>query len=471
MPGMDEVKVWKPWPYQSYCVEQILERENVALWLDMGLGKTVITLTAIKRLKYERWACGRVLVIAPKAVAEAVWQKESAKWQHLNGFRVSEILGSAAQRLAALPENTAADVYVINRENVAWLVGHYQNRWPFDTVVIDEASSFKNPQAKRFKALRAVRPHINRMIELTGTPRPRSLEDLWAQIYLLDSGQRLGRTLTAYRQAFFVPGRRNRTTIFDYRPVPGAEEAIFERLADICISMKASDYLDLPDLIYNNIPVRLDPAARKSYDRLERDALLEVDPESIITAGTAAALDNKLLQLCNGAVYDEDRRVIPVHECKIEVLLECVESLGGEHAVICYNFRHDLDRLLAALKPLGLRVAVYKGAEQERAWNAGEIDLLLLQPASCAYGLNLQGGGHHMIWFGLTWNLEHYAQTNKRLHRQGQEHPVMIHNLVVEGGRDEDVIASLEDKDAGQERLLEALKARLARAWEEGPRG
>lgn len=460
------MKEWHPWPYQSYCVEKLLELPNVALWLDMGLGKTVVTLTAIKRLKYERWACGRVLVIAPKAVAESVWNREATAWRHLSGLRVSRVLGSTAQRRAALPEQTPADVYVINRENVAWLVGYYQNRWPFDTVVIDEASSFKNHQAKRFKALRAVRPHINRMIELTGTPRPRSLEDLWAQIYLLDSGARLGKTITAYRQAFFTPGRRNRTTIFDYEPVPGAEEAIFSRLSDICISMKAEDYLDLPELIYNNIPVHLDPAAQESYTRLERDALLEVDPESIITASTAAALDGKLLQLCNGAVYDEDKNVIPVHDCKINVLLECVEGLGGEHAIICYNFHHDLDRIQAALRPLGLRVAVYKGEAQKIAWDAGEIDLLLLQPASCGYGLNLQEGGHHIIWFGLTWNLEHYEQTNKRLHRQGQIYPVIIHNLIVEGGRDEDVIASLGDKDAGQQRLMQALKARLAKAWE-----
>lgn len=459
-------KEFKPWPYQEYCIEQLMEKPNVALWLDMGLGKTVITLTAIFRLKYECWGCGKALVIAPLKVAEAVWETEAGAWQHLNKLRVVPVLGSEAQRLAALER--AADVYVINRENVAWLVNHYQNRWPFDTVVIDEASSFKNPQAKRFKALRAVRPHIHRMIELTGTPRPRSLEDLWAQVYLLDSGKRLGRTITAYRQAFFTPGRRNRTTIFDYQPVPGAEAEIFGRLSDICISMKSDDYLQLPELVYQDIPVKLDDEARRRYDRLERDALLQVDPESVITASTAAALDNKLLQLCNGAVYDEDGKVIPVHDCKLDALMETVEALDGEHAIICYNYRHDAERILRAFSGGSVAgVSTYTGEASEIAWNAGKVRFLLIQPASAGYGLNLQLGGHHIIWFGLTWNLEYYAQTNKRLHRQGQKYPVFVHNLVVQGSRDEDVIASLRDKDAGQERLLQALKARVKRVHEE----
>ena len=367
------------------------------------------------------------------------------------------------QRTAALAQT--ADVYLINRENVQWLVGYYGHSWPFDMVVIDESSSFKNHQAKRFKALKLVRSRINRIVELTGTPNPRSLMDLWAQVYLLDCGQRLGRTITSYRDAYFVPDKRSRTTIFSYAPKLGATDEIYRRISDICISMKSEDYLDLPELIYEDIPVKLDTAAQKAYDRLERDTLLQVD-ETVITAGSAATLRGKLLQLCNGAVYDEDGNVITVHDCKIEALLETVEQLSGQHAIICYNFKHDRDRLLQALEATRLRVRVYEGKAEEDDWNAGNIDLLLMQPASCGYGLNLQEGGHHIIWFGLNDSLELYQQTNKRLHRQGQPYPVIVHHLVVLGGTDEDVIKSLGGKANAQDSLLEALKVRIQKAKE-----
>ena len=457
------MKSFVPHNYQQYCIDRIINDKAIGLFLDMGLGKTAITLSAIKKLKYEYWRSAKVLVIAPKKVAESTWSKEAAKWKGLSSLRFSFVLGSAEKRLKAL--KTPADIYMINRENVMWLVDYYRNAWPFDTVIIDESSSFKNHQAKRFKALKAVRSHIDRIVLLTGTPTSRGLMDLWAQIYLLDCGKRLGRNITAYREAFFVPDKRNRTTIFSYAPKDGAEETIYNAISDICVSMKAEDYLELPELVYNDIPVKLDTAAQKAYDRLERDTLLPVD-DTVITAGSAAVLRGKLLQLCNGAVYDEDKNVMQIHDCKIEALLETVEQLNGQHAIICYNFQHDKTRLLEALKATHLTVKVYEGKAEEDAWNAGDIDLLLVQPASCGYGLNLQEGGHHIIWFGLTDSLELYQQTNKRLHRQGQPYPVIVHHLLVQGGTDEDVIKSLGGKADVQDSLLEALKVRIQKAKE-----
>ena len=454
-----------PHNYQQYCIDRVCSDPAIGLFLDMGLGKTAITLSAIKRLKYEMWCVNKVLVIAPKKVAESTWGREAAEWKQLNCLRFSFVLGTAEQRRRALSET--ADIYLINRENTQWLVNYYKHEWPFDMVVLDESSSFKNHQAKRFKALKLERSRINRIVELTGTPNPRSLMDLWAQVYLLDGGKRLGRTISAYRDTWFVPDKRNRTTIFSYAPKPGATEEIYNCISDICISMKSEDYLELPELIYDDIPVKLSPAAQKAYNRLERDTLLEVDDETVITAGTAATLRGKLLQLCNGAVYDEDGNVINVHDCKIEALLETVEQLNGQHAIICYNFRHDKARLIEALQATRLRVEVYEGKDQEQAWNAGEIDLLLVQPASCGYGLNLQAGGHHLIWFGLNDSLELYQQTNKRLHRQGQPYPVIIHHLLVQGGTDEDVIKSLNGKANVQDSLLEALKVRIKKAKEQ----
>lgn len=457
------MKDFVPHNYQQYCIDRIINDPAIGLFLDMGLGKTAITLSAIKKLKYEYWRVCKVLIVAPKKVAESTWSKEAAKWNQLKNLRFSFVLGSAEKRIKAL--NTPADIYMINRENVKWLVDYYRNAWPFDMVVLDESSSFKNHQAKRFKALKAIRSHIQRMVLLTGTPTSRGLMDLWAQVYLLDSGKRLGRTITAYRDAYFVPDKRSRTTIFSYAPKEGAEEAIYKSISDICISMKAEDYLELPELIYEDIPVQLDTAAQKAYDRLERDTLLPID-ETVITAGSAGVLRGKLLQLCNGAVYNDDYEVIPVHECKIEALLETIEQLNGQHAIICYNFKHDKTRLFEALKATHSTVKVYEGKAEEDEWNAGNIDLLLVQPASCGYGLNLQDGGHHIIWFGLTDSLELYQQTNKRLHRQGQPYPVIIHHLLVQGGTDEDVIKSLGGKADVQDSLLEALKVRIQKVKE-----
>lgn len=451
-------KPYTPHSYQVYCRDRIIDTPNIGLFLEMGLGKTAITLDAIRRLKYDYLCVRKVLVIAPKKVAESTWHSEAAAWSDFAALRFSFVLGSESDRVAAL--NQTADIYLINRENTQWLVEFYKYKWPFDMVVLDESSSFKNHQAKRFKALRLVRTRINRMVLLTGTPSPKSLMDLWAQLYLLDGGQRLGKTITAYRDTYFVPDKRNAQVIFSYAPKDGSDAAIYQRISDICISMRSADYLTLPELLYNDIPVMLDGRATQTYKRLERDMLLEVD-ESTITAGTAAVLSNKLLQLCNGAVYDEDGNVIELQNCKIDALLETVEQLGDQHAIICYNFKHDKDRLLKALAKTGRRVEVYEGEQQMQKWNAGEIDLMLVQPASCGYGLNLQQGGHHVIWFGLTWSLELYQQTNKRLHRQGQPHPVIVHHLIVKGGADEDVINALHNKDMTQESLLNALRVRL----------
>lgn len=451
-------KRFEPYPYQQYCIDRIISDPYLGLLLDMGLGKTVITLTALHELKYLRWSICKALIIAPKKVAEKTWSDEAAKWDHLSRLRVSVAIGNLQQRIAAL--ETPADVYIINRENTQWIVEYYGHDWPFDVVVLDESSSFKNHQAKRFKAMKAIRPRVRRLIELTGTPSPHGLTDLWAQLYLLDGGKRLGRTISVYRDLYFEPDKRNRTTIFSYAPREGAEAEIHKQIADICISMKAEDYLQLPDLIYEDIPVVLDVPARKAYDRMEREMLLEIG-DDLITATTAATLTGKLLQLCNGAVYDEDGKAQEIHGCKIEALLETVEQLGGQHAIIYYYYQHDRDRLIKALSKTGLRVRVYRGAQDSDDWNVGQIDLLLAQPASCGYGLNLQDGGHHVIWFGLTWALEEYQQANKRLHRQGQIYPVIVHRLIVRGGQDEDVIKSLESKDGAQESLLAALKARI----------
>ena len=427
-------------------------------WIWAWVSKTVITLTAINDLKYNRFAVSRCLVIAPKKVAQATWSNEAVKWDHLNKLRIIPVLGPLPKRIKAL--NTPGDVWVINRENVSWLVDYYKNAWPFDMVVIDEASSFKNHQAKRVKSLIWVRHRINRIVELTGTPAPNGLTDLWAQIYLLDEGQRLGKKITHYRERYFEPDARDGHQVFSYKAKPGAEEAIYSVLSDICVSMKAEDYLELPECITVDVPVILDAEAKKAYKTLEKQMLLEVD-EKTIDAGSAAVLANKLLQLCNGAVYDSNKNMVEVHNCKIEAFLELIEGLNGQPVLVFYNFQHDLIRIKKALSGSGLRVQELNGPAEEKAWNDRQIDILLAHPASCAYGLNLQQGGNHIIWFGFNWSLELYQQANKRLHRQGQTEKVIIHRLGVVGGIDEDVITALEGKSKTQDDLLNALKARI----------
>lgn len=449
---------YTPHPYQKYCIDRVVSDNAVGLFLDMGLGKTVITLTAAAELKCNRFAVNRILIIAPKKVAEATWSREAAKWDHLKRLRFSLILGSQVKRIKAV--NTPADIYIINRENIPWLVDYHRNAWPYDMVVIDESSSFKNHRAKRFKALKMVRGHISRLVELTGTPAPNGLIDLWAQIYLLDGGARLGKSITGFRERYFNPDQRNAQQVFTYRPKDGADAAIDRLIGDICVSMKAEDYLQLPDIVYDDIPVALDSASSKLYKKLEAEMLLTVD-ESTIDAGTAAVLSNKLLQLCNGAVYDEERKVVEIHSCKLDAFDELIESLNGQPALVFYNFQHDKDRIKSRLSKTGLRIRELKTPEDETDWNNKEIDILLAHPASAAYGLNLQDGGNHVIWFGLNWSLELYQQANKRLHRQGQKQKVIVHHLSVVGGKDEDVVAALYEKGATQDRLIDSLKAKI----------
>ena len=402
-------------------------------------------------------------MIAPKKVAEGTWTREADKWDHTKMLRVSPVLGSQAKRIKAL--NTPADLYIVNRENVVWLVDYYRNAWPFDMVVVDESSSFKSHSAKRFKALASAGNHIERLVELTGTPSPNGLDDLWAQIFLLDGGERLGKRYTWFRERYFQPDKRGADgMVYSYEAKPGSEEGILEKISDICISMKAEDYLQLPDITYHEIPVEMDPKARKAYTDLEREMVLQLpEDEGDISVTSAAALSNKLLQLANGAIYDEDRNVHEIHNCKIEAFMELIESLQGKPALVFYNYQHDRTRILKALEKTGLRIRELKTPQDEDDWNARKIDILLTHPASSAYGLNLQQGGNHVIWFGLTWNYELYTQANKRLHRQGQTDKVIIHHLICTGTRDEDVMQALQRKDDVQNWVMESLKARIRR--------
>lgn len=447
-----------PHEYQRFAIEKIIELPEAGLLMDMGLGKTVITLTAINFLMYDMFEVSKVLVIAPKRVAEDTWTTEAGKWDHLQHLRISRVLGNQRERLAALAAD--ADVYVINRENVVWLVEQCRKTWPFDMIVVDELSSFKSNQAKRFKALKQVRPLASRFVGLTGTPAPNGLLDLWPQMYLIDRGERLGKNITGYRNRYFYPGKSNGYVVYSYEPKPGAEEAIHKKISDICISMKADDYLHMPELIVNDIPVYMDQRETDRYRELEREKLMAVDGEQI-TALNAAAVYNKLLQMANGSVYTDDNTVVDIHSKKLEALAEILDTSNGQSVLVFYNFRHDYERLVLAFKEYKPRTL--KGQTDIRDWNDGKIPLLLAQPASMGHGLNLQAGGHIIVWYGLNWSLELYQQANARLNRQGQKHGVIIHRLIAKDTVDEEVIKRLESKDMTQDNLLDALKARIRR--------
>lgn len=447
-----------PHEYQRFAIEKIIELPEAGLLMDMGLGKTSITLTAINSLMYDMFEVSKVLVIAPKRVAEDIWTTEAGKWDHLQHLRISRVLGNQRERLAALAAD--ADVYVVNRENVVWLVGQCRKTWPFDMIVVDELSSFKSNQAKRFKALKQVRPLASRFVGLTGTPAPNGLLDLWPQMYLIDRGERLGKNITGYRNRYFYPGKSNGFVVYSYEPKPGAEEAIQQKISDICISMKAEDYLHMPELIVNDIPVYMDQRETDRYRELEREKLMAVDGEQI-TALNAAAVYNKLLQMANGSVYTDDNTVVDIHSKKLEALAEILNTSNGQPVLVFYNFRHDYERLVSAFKEYKPRTL--KGQTDIRDWNDGKIPLLLAQPASMGHGLNLQAGGHIIVWYGLNWSLELYQQANARLYRQGQKQGVIIHRLVTKGTVDEEVIKRLESKDVTQDSLLDALKARIRR--------
>ncbi|MBR5862271.1 MAG: DEAD/DEAH box helicase [Bacteroidales bacterium] len=413
------------------------------------------TLTATDKLLHDYLEDGPVLVIAPKRVAENTWSKEADKWEHLKHLRVSRVMGTEKQRLAALKAD--ADLFVINRENVVWLVDLLGQRWPFPIVIIDELSSFKSAQAKRFKALRRVRGRIKRIIGLTGTPRPNGLEDLWPELYLLDQGERLGKTLTQFRARYLLPEKMNGHIVYSYKPREGAEAEVYDRLADICLSIKKEDVLQLPGQIYEDIELEPSPALLKKYKKFERDKVLEcLDADGEVVAGTEAALTNKLLQFANGAIYDMDGQVHELHTVKLDALEEMLEEAGGESVLVLYAYKHDADRIRQRINCRALDTP-----EDIDAWNRGEIPVALAHPASIGHGLNLQEGGHIIIWYGLSWSLELYQQANERLNRPGQQHVCRIYHLILKGTHDERVLKSLANKDRGQAAAIEALRLEI----------
>ena len=418
----------------------------------------MITLTAIKAL-IEDFAVNKVLVVAPLRVAATVWKEEADKWDHLQGLRFSKVLGSRTEREAALRQD--ADIYVINRENVPWLVQHQASLskvWPFDMIVLDELSSFKSSKAERFKAMKRVLPAVRRIVGLTGTPAPNGLIDLWSQIYLLDKGERLGKFIGDYRGRWFTPGHSNGQVVYSWVPIRGASAEIYGRIQDICMSMTAADYLQMPDRVDITVPISLPEKARRAYETLEMDLVLPVKDEAI-TAQNAAVLAGKLLQLSNGAIYLEDRGYSEIHEAKLDALEDLIEAANGEPVLVYYGFQHDRDRILKRFP----QAKVLRGPDEVRDWNAGRIELLIAHPASAGHGLNLQQGGHILVWYGLTWSLELYQQANARLYRQGQEKPVKIYHLVAQDTVDEGVLKILTGKAERQDALIEAVKARVDR--------
>ena len=451
------MKIFTPYPHQRAGIDWIIDRPACALLWGMGTGKTVTTLTAIDRLLYDQLEDGPVLVIAPKRVAEDTWSKETAKWEHLQHLRVAKIMGTAKQRMAALKD--VADIYVVNRENVVWLVETLGNHWPFPIVVLDELSSFKSNQAKRWKALRRVRGRIRRIIGLTGTPRPNGLEDLWPEMYLLDQGQRLGRTLSAFRAKYLIPEKMHGHIVYSYRPREGAEAEVYDRLSDLCMSIRKEDVLQLPGQIYEDIVLTPSPALLKQYKQFERDKVLEcMDEDGEIVAGTAAALTNKLLQFANGAVYDLDGQVHHLHDIKLDALEELVEEAGGDPVLVLYAYKHDADRIRQRIKCRSLDTS-----DDIDAWNRGEIPVALAHPASIGHGLNLQEGGHITIWYGMTWSLELYQQANERLNRPGQTQVCRVYHLVMQGTHDERVLKALQNKEKGQAAAIEALRLEIVK--------
>lgn len=447
---------YEPHEYQEYATNFILSHPIAAILLEMGLGKSVITLTAIFDLTLDSFLIRKVLVIAPLRVARDTWPAEIEKWDHLNGLTYSVAIGSEAQRKAALLQR--AQVYLINRENVDWLINDSGIPFDYDMVVIDELSSFKSHTAKRFRALRKVRPNVKRIVGLTGTPSSNGLMDLWAEIGILDMGQRLGRYISHFRNAYFVPDKRNQQIIFTYKPKPGAEEAIYRLISDITISMKNTDYLKLPDLVLNEIPVLLSEDERQQYEIMRSEMVLSLKGKEI-DAVNAAALSNKLLQMANGAVYDGNGGVIRIHDRKLDALEDIIEAANGKPVLIAYWYKHDLERIMEHFPAIQL-----DNAESIKRWNDGEIPVAVIHPASAGHGLNLQAGGSCLVWFGLTWSLELYQQTNARLWRQGQKDTVIIHHIVAKETIDEQVMKALKRKDKTQTALIDAVKANLKEA-------
>ncbi len=451
--------------YQLHATDFILQNNYCALFIDMGLGKTISTLTAIEELMYKNFEISKVLVIAPKNAAESVWDGEINKWAHVHHLKYSLMVGDERKRKAALKEK--ADVYVIGRDNVEWLIAYLGGAWPFDMLVIDELSSFKNRDAKRFKALRLQRPKIKRVVGLTGTPAGNGMIDLWAEMYLIDMGERLGKTITEFRVAYFTPGQTNGHIVYNYKLKDQyAEQAIFDRIRDIVISMKGEDYLELPDIIYQEVKIKFSEALQKKYDEFEKEQVLKLfsglyvdenglHEETEISAVTAAALTTKLLQFANGAIYDEDHNYHIIHDEKIKALDEILEATQGQNVLVFYSYKHDLERIQKKYP----HAVLLKGNQQIQQWNKGKIKLMVAHPASAGHGLNLQAGGHIIVWFGMPWSLELYQQANKRLHRQGQPYPVMVYKLIVRKTMDVDVANDKVSKAQRQDNLMNAVKA------------
>lgn len=430
-------------------------------WRWAWVSKTVSTLTAIDQLLNDYFDAERVLVIAPLRVADDTWAREIHKWDHLGHLRISKVLGSADQRRRAL--KTDADIWIVNRENVEWLVGEYGSKWPFDTVVIDELSSFKSHQSKRFKALRRVRPFIKRLIGLTGTPAPNSLMDLWAPVYLLDQGERLGKTIGAYRDRYFLPGERSGHVVYNWKQKKESEERVYEAIGDIAVSMKAEDWLELPERIDRTVPVRLTGKAAELYKKLEKELLIEYADADVV-AQTAAVLSNKLLQMASGAVYDEDRGVKMIHDAKLDALEDVIEAANGKPVMVFYNFQHSLSRIQQRFPQAQILRKGKDGVEDIAAWNNDQVPLLLLHPKSAGHGLNLQESScRTVVWFDQIWSLEEDQQANARVYRQGVRHNIVVVRLVAEGTMDEDAVSALERKAAGQDALMDAVKARIER--------
>ena len=448
--------------YQKVCVEHIISHPFCGVFLDMGLGKTISTLTAIEELKYDYCEIDTVLIIAPKRVVETVWEEEAKKWDHTKHLTFSKIIGTERQRLAAL--KVKADVHIISRDNIAWLCSLYAAKLPYDMLVIDELSSFKAHQTQRFKSLRLARPWFKRVVGLTGTPAPNGLINLWSQMYLIDRGERLEKTITAYRSRYFRPGASNGYVVYSYKLLSDSERLIQERIKDICISMRAEDYLEMPERIDNFVRVTMPDKLMDAYKKFEQENVITLANEieegtTTVNAVNAAALSNKLLQFANGAMYDENKNVVPIHDLKLEALKEIIEAADGKPVLVAWTYQFDRDRIKNYFRSMAPREL--KTAEDINDWNAGRVRLMLAHPASAGHGINLQAGGNIIVWYGLTWSLELYQQFNARLYRQGQKQRTIIHHIVNTGTHDEDVVRALKSKDKTQNNLMNSIKAKL----------
>lgn len=450
---------YNPHNYQSYATEFIESHSESAILLSMGLGKTIITLTAINDLLFDSFDVRKVLIIAPLRVAKTTWKDEIQKWEHLSLLQYSIVVGTEQERLAAL--KAKADIYIINRENIQWLVEESGHDFTFDMIVIDELSSFKNGKSKRFQSLMKVRPLAKRIVGLTGTPASNGLMDLWSEYKLLDYGKRLGRFITHYRNTYFTPDRRNGAIVYSYKPLPFAEEVIYDKISDITISMTSTDYLQMPDLIKNEVKVEMSEDEIAKYKELQEDLVLSLGDEDI-SASSAGVLSNKLSQMANGAIYNEDHIAINIHDRKLDALEDLIESAYGKPVLVAYWFKHDLERITKRLNEIGVPFEEIKTESAIRRWNEGKVQIGLIHPASAGHGLNLQSGGSTLIWFGLTWSLELYEQTNARLYRQGQKaDTVVIEHIITKGTIDEEILKALERKDCVQGALINAVKVSL----------